>query len=305
MNVWAFGLLLSIFIWSLLYAQSLVVIYLIVLGLYTAMNFYYQQWSLNTFRRKVQIATWNDSGDPSVFGRIEVDMTKIDAFMEKHNAENPDSKLTYTVIFARALGHGLGSSEKLCGKICFGQFIPQASVDISVLVDIQGQNLANVVLTGCNTNTFTELNNQLRNAVKDTKSGNNREFNKQMNTMAYLPSFVIQAVLRVTSWLCYDLGLDIPLLKAKKHHYGFGILTNVTAFNVYDASAPLVPFTKSVVVALMNTPKERPIVVNGQIEIRKVMNFNLTYDHRFGDGVDAVKMLQAVTNVCENPENYI
>ena len=305
MNVWSFAFLLSTFIWSIFYSPSLLFIYLGILGLYTAFNFYYQRSAISTFRRKMQIATWNDAGDPSVFGRIEVDLTNIDAFLERFNQANPDNKLTYTVIFARALGQGLSTSNKLFGKICFGQFVPQPSVDLSVLVDVQGSNLANIVLEGCNLNSITSLNDQLRTLVREMKTGNNKELNEKMNIMRFVPSFVIQVILRLSTWITYDLGLPIPFLKMKKHNYGFGILTNVVAFNVHDATAPLVPFLKTVIVALMNTPRMRPVVVDGQVVVRKIMNFNITYDHRFGDGVDAVKMLRAVSEVFEDPDKFL
>ena len=76
--MWAFGLLLAVFIWSMLYEWSLFVIFALTVSFYAFMNFWNQKKALNSFRRKIQIATWNDSGDPSVFGRLEVDMTKID-----------------------------------------------------------------------------------------------------------------------------------------------------------------------------------------------------------------------------------
>ena len=63
---------------EMLYERSLFVIYALTVGFYAFMNFYNQKKALNSFRRKIQIATWNNSGDPSVFGRLEVDMTKID-----------------------------------------------------------------------------------------------------------------------------------------------------------------------------------------------------------------------------------
>lgn len=305
MNFWAFGLLLAVFIWSIFYERSLLLIYALTVGFYAFMNFWNQKKALNSFRRKIQIATWNDSGDPSVFGRLEVDMTKIDDFMERHNSQNPDNKISYTVIFAKALGEAMGASRKNNGKICFGQFIPVEDVALSVLVDVEGSNLANVVLKSCNKQGIRQLNEQLKTEVKKLKTGKNQEFNDQMKTMKYIPSFVIQAILRVTTWISYDLGLAIPFLKMKPDNYGYGVLTNVSAFGVTDCTAPLVPFCKSILVGVMNTPQLKPVALNGEVVIRKIMNFNITYDHRFGDGADAVKMLKSVFTVFENPDKYI
>ena len=49
----------------------------------------------------------------------------------------------------------------------------------------------------------------------------------------------------------------------------------------------------------MNTSQEKPVAINGEVVIRKVMNFNITYDHRFGDSADAVKMLKSIFTVFE------
>ena len=45
-------------------------------------------------------------------------------------------------------------------------------------------------------------------------------------------------MLRVTTWISFDFGLPIPFLKMKPSNYGFGILTNVSAFGITDCTAP-------------------------------------------------------------------
>ena len=46
---------------------------------------------------------------------------------------------------------------------------------------------------------------------------------------------------------------------------------------------------------------ERPIAVNGQIEIRPVMYLALSYDHRIIDGKDSVSFLKCVKENLEDP----
>ena len=304
MNFWAFSLLASVLLWSLIYEPSLFLIYMGLNGIYILLAIWTGRKSLTSFRRKLQIATWNDSGDPSVFGRLEVDLTKIDSFMEQFNARNPENKITYTAIFARALGEASKASGRCTGKIAFGQFLPAAEVTLSVLVDVEGSNLGTVVLRGCDRLSISELNTALKEEVKKLKTGKNKDFNEQMNTLKYIPSFVVQLMLRIASWLCYDLGLSVPFLKVKPDNFGFGILTNVSGFGLEDCFAPLVPFCKTVVVVVMNATQLRPRVVDGKLEIRKILNLNVTFDHRFGDGADAIKMMKGVYQVLEEPEKY-
>ena len=50
---------------------------------------------------------------------------------------------------------------------------------------------------------------------------------------------------------------------------------------------------------------QRPVAVNGQVEIRPVMYLALTYDHRVVDGREAVQFLVRVKECVENPERML
>jgi 2-oxoisovalerate dehydrogenase E2 component (dihydrolipoyl transacylase) len=46
---------------------------------------------------------------------------------------------------------------------------------------------------------------------------------------------------------------------------------------------------------------ERPVVRNGQIVVRKMMNISASFDHRVVDGFDAASFIQLIKNLLENP----
>jgi len=51
----------------------------------------------------------------------------------------------------------------------------------------------------------------------------------------------------------------------------------------------------------VNRAVERPMVVNGQIEVRLMMNLSSSFDHRFVDGYDAAAMIQGIKELLEHP----
>lgn len=51
--------------------------------------------------------------------------------------------------------------------------------------------------------------------------------------------------------------------------------------------------------------KERPVAVNGQVEIRPMMYLALTYDHRIVDGREAVSFLRTVKELIEDPRKML
>jgi 2-oxoglutarate dehydrogenase E2 component (dihydrolipoamide succinyltransferase) len=51
--------------------------------------------------------------------------------------------------------------------------------------------------------------------------------------------------------------------------------------------------------------KERPVAVNGKVEIRPMMYLALTYDHRLLDGREAVTFLVKVKEYIEDPRRML
>ncbi len=51
----------------------------------------------------------------------------------------------------------------------------------------------------------------------------------------------------------------------------------------------------------VNRAVERPMVVDGQVEVRLMMNLSSSFDHRFVDGYDAAAMIQHVKELLEHP----
>ena len=51
----------------------------------------------------------------------------------------------------------------------------------------------------------------------------------------------------------------------------------------------------------VNRAVERPMVVNGQVEVRLMMNLSSSFDHRFVDGYDAASMIQRIREMLEHP----
>ncbi|MDI3270276.1 MAG: 2-oxoglutarate dehydrogenase complex dihydrolipoyllysine-residue succinyltransferase [Bacillota bacterium] len=55
----------------------------------------------------------------------------------------------------------------------------------------------------------------------------------------------------------------------------------------------------------MHKIQERPMVVEGKVEVRPMMYVALTYDHRIVDGREAVQFLVTVKEALENPEELL
>ena len=63
------------------------------------------------------------------------------------------------------------------------------------------------------------------------------------------------------------------------------------------------PVINSPEVAIIGVNKavERPVVFNGQVAVRLMMNLSSSFDHRFVDGYDAAAMIQRIREMLEHP----
>jgi len=67
---------------------------------------------------------------------------------------------------------------------------------------------------------------------------------------------------------------------------------------------PIINMPQTAVLGL-HAIKERPIAVNGKVEIRPMMYLALTYDHRLLDGREAVQFLVKVKEYIEDPRKML
>ena len=55
----------------------------------------------------------------------------------------------------------------------------------------------------------------------------------------------------------------------------------------------------------MHKTQNRPMVVDGEIQVRPMMYLALSYDHRIVDGADAVSFLVRIKELIEDPETLL
>ena len=66
------------------------------------------------------------------------------------------------------------------------------------------------------------------------------------------------------------------------------------------ASTPVINAPEVAIIGL-NKAVQRPVVHNGAVVVRKMMNLSSSFDHRFVDGYDAAAMIQALRERLEHP----
>jgi 2-oxoglutarate dehydrogenase E2 component (dihydrolipoamide succinyltransferase) len=69
-------------------------------------------------------------------------------------------------------------------------------------------------------------------------------------------------------------------------------------------STPIINPPQSGILGMHNII-ERPVAVNGKVEVRPMMYVALSYDHRIIDGKESVGFLVAIKEALENPHEIL
>jgi 2-oxoglutarate dehydrogenase E2 component (dihydrolipoamide succinyltransferase) len=98
--------------------------------------------------------------------------------------------------------------------------------------------------------------------------------------------------------------------KARKARLGIDEMTGgtftISNGGIYGSmlSTPILNPPQSGILGMHNIV-ERPVAVDGKVEIRPMMYIALSYDHRVIDGKDSVGFLKAVKEFIENPSSML
>jgi len=66
------------------------------------------------------------------------------------------------------------------------------------------------------------------------------------------------------------------------------------------ASTPVINAPEVAIIGL-NKAVDRPVVHDGAVIVRRIMNLSSSFDHRFVDGYDAAAMIQTLKDLLEHP----
>lgn len=252
-------------------------------------------------RRKLAIASWSSPREGNIYGKLTVDATEALAYIE-HVRRTTGEKATITHFVGKACGEALKQAPSLNGYLRLGAYVPHRTVDIAFLVALEeGANLAKAKVCEMDRKSVADIARELRELAQRLHAGKDEKWNKSQGPVAVLPTWLIRPILGVTGLLTSSFGVSLPALGLEAFPFGSCIITNVGMFGLDEGYAPPTPFARVPVYVLVGALRDSPVVVDGQIVIRKQLTLNATIDHRFMDGHQGGVLAKVVRGIFENP----
>jgi pyruvate dehydrogenase E2 component (dihydrolipoamide acetyltransferase) len=265
--------------------------------------------------RKLALVFWKSPVDPTVYGWYDFDVTTALDYLAKQNANSP-VKLTLTHYVARAMAITIAKYPMINGIIRWGHIYLRQSIDILLQVAIQeiqgmhGDQLSGAKINNIDKKSIVAIAEELSRTASNIRNNKDPQFNKQFAITRLVPNFVLKGIIKLNEFLVYDLGLSCPALGFVDDPFGSAMLTSVGSLDCPPGLAPLVPPSRCPFLICIGRVEKKPWVVpgvngeNDRIEVKPVMRFTATFDHRFLDGLTASKMFKTFLEVLYNPDKY-
>jgi pyruvate dehydrogenase E2 component (dihydrolipoamide acetyltransferase) len=258
--------------------------------------------------RKIAIGTWKTAYDPSVYGTMELRMDEamryIDAFREKKGR-----KLTVSHMMAKAAAEVLRRTPDANAIMRWNRVYLRKRIGIFFQVVMTDQGPDKVDLSGATImdpeqKSLVEIYDDFDEKVRKVRERKDPALEKTRGTFLKVPYFMLNWLLRTISFFSYTLNLDLSAFGIPKDPFGSLMITNIGSLGLDTAYVPLVPYSRVPILLAIGAVKETPIVVNGKIEIAKMMSVNATFDHRFIDGFHAASMSKILREWMEHPFDH-
>jgi pyruvate dehydrogenase E2 component (dihydrolipoamide acetyltransferase) len=145
----------------------------------------------------------------------------------------------------------------------------------------------------------------LNQKSKKLRSGDQGELGKAVAVLSRMPWSLIRWVLNITSFINYDLRINLEWAGMPRDPFGSVMITNIGALGGDMAWAPLVPYTRVPLLLTLGAVQDRAWIYEGKIEIRPILRVGITFDHRLMDGTHAAAMGQIFKKCFADPWKHL
>jgi len=251
------------------------------------------------------VHAWSAPRDPTVYGILDVDVTRALAYIERIRRES-GSKVTLTHLVGKAVALGIAARPEVNAIIRRGRIYVRDSVDIFFQVAFEdGENLAGAKVENVDRKSVVELAEELTARAERIRTRKDHPTQESARLLARLPPPLMKAAMQAGERLTYDLGLDLSKFGIPFDAFGSAMVTSVAGFGLTVGQAPLFPPSRTPICLTVGAVRDVPLAVEGRVEVRPVLTIGASFDHRVADGYQAGRMAKRFREVLENPDKEL
>ncbi len=256
---------------------------------------------LNTDWRKVASTIYQKPTDSKIYGTVELDVTEIEKYISKKRKEGVKTTITYlmTLIIGRAIRQEVMELNSFVKR---GKIRQRKQVDATVSVLLKGGQMGSVKVENTDRLTTEEISSEIAKKIVDSRKGNENEDMQSKNMLSSIPWPFRNWVFRLFRTLTIKWGISMPGIGLDPNSFGSYMVSNIGSVGLDTGYGSLLPSSNISFVLILGTVIKKPVVINDEIVIRKIMAISATLDHRVVDGSHGGRMFRVIKHFIKNPE---
>ena len=261
--------------------------------------------------RQIAPIVWGNPGDPSIYGIMDVDISKTLPYLERRSRET-GAKLTLTHVVTRAIAMALRQHPACNAYVRWGRIYQRRDVDVFVLVAFNDESsvqkgeraadLTGVRLSNADALSLSEIAAELGRQVSTLKTGKDAAIGPLKAALNAFPHWIARFGLWAVTLLQYGFNLDLTGWGVPRDTFGGVIVSSMGMFGIKYGFAPLVPAMRLSCLIGIGRAEERAVVIDGNVVVRTILPLTATLDHRVIDGCQAGHLAATLTALIGDPE---
>lgn len=234
-----------------------------------------------------------------------VDLTNLNAYLAKKNANDPEFKYTLFHVIVAAMLKVLVLRPKLNRFICNKNLYMRNHYSASFVVkkefsDNAGEGLA--LLYANQDDTLDSLHRSLRAQIENTKEGGSDTSSDAMDMVTKMPRPILKAFMLAMRFLDRHGWMPESLIETDPY-YASVILTNLGSIKLKSGYHHLNNWGTTSVFVIIGEKKIRPFFnEDGSYTMRDSIELGLTIDERLADGYYYSKSIRLLKYILTHPE---
>lgn len=253
--------------------------------------------------RRVASGMWRPPNDPQIFGILEVEASALLAFVAR--ARERGAHVTLTHLVGRAVAHALHEVPDMNVHLVHGRVRPRPSVELFFIAAVGGgRDLSGVKVEDADRKSAVEIARELGTRGPELREGRDAHFARSKRLMEALPFPLLRPVLRFIAWLTADRAVSVPALGLQARPFGSAMVSSVGMFGLPIGFSPLAWMYRVPLLVFAGQVQDKPVAVDGRVEVRPVLPLTASIDHRYVDGWHISRFHRALTDYLAHPEAH-
>ena len=224
--------------------------------------------------------------DSDVYISAKIDVTNLVDYVNKLKKKEEYEHLTYFHTFCIAIGKLIYNRPLLNRYIINKTFYDRKYISLGFVAKKE----------------FTDHSEEVFTSIRINKDDNLKTISdKTRDKVGHMPKFIRYIVMKIFKFMDnHDLLPES--LTENLIYYQSALLSNLGSINCDSIYHHLTDFGTNEALITFGRIKDEPKVIDGKVEIRKMLDIGITIDERIADGFYFAKSLKLLEYIFENPK---